>query len=146
MKYYLLLPLLFLVGCTSYTTLRYETFSMQIPSWEDYAVLQTAGITNGFSSSNEDCSFNLTISRDTYLQVAHPFFERLRASDPASILQYEVFEFFIALHYRLEGRLGDTRISTCPSGLTYFIDFSCIEDAYDSYSSIIQSSFDSMSC
>ncbi len=146
MKFLFLFLLLFLTGCTSYNTLRHETFSMKIPSWEDSSMQQTAGMTNGFFSANKNCSFNLTINSNTHLQVAYPFFERLRALDPALLLDYEIFVSSVVLHYRLADRLGNVYIITCPSGVTYFTDFSCTEKTYDSYTSIIQTSFDSMTC
>ena len=147
MKYYFLLALLFLTGCTSFDTLRHESFTMAVPSWKQQSIVEDFGIANGFFSTNGDCIFNLSISREFYLQVTQPFFQRLRLANPQALLQYDIFESLVLLHYELpNGRKGDARILACPSGFTYLADFSCSTAAYERHHDTIISSLDSMDC
>lgn len=123
---FLLGILLFLTGCTSLTTLEHQSFSMEVPSWNQQTLLTSQGITNGFSAFDSDCTFNLSLSIDTYLQAAQPIFERLRALGQNTISDYQLLDQLVFIEYALPNDFGGyIKILSCPSGFTYVVDYQC---------------------
>ena len=120
---------------------------MEVPSWEQQTLLTSQGITNGFAASDADCTFNLSLSIDTYLQVAQPLFQQLRSLGSNVILDYQLLDNLVFIEYVLPNdRGGYIKILSCPSGFTYVVDYQCSMSVLPKRRLDILQMLDSMQC